>query len=33
MAQSGRIDLNPAAAKELGLNPPFLKACVWEWVV
>ena len=30
---AGRIDLNPAAAKELELNPPFLKACVWEWVV
>lgn len=29
---AGRIDLNPAAAKELGLNPPFLKDCVWEWV-
>ncbi|MFN0077775.1 MAG: hypothetical protein ACKVY0_15065 [Prosthecobacter sp.] len=28
-----RIDLNPAAAKKLGLNPPFLKACEWEWVV
>jgi hypothetical protein len=29
---AGRIDLNPAAAEELGLNPPFLKDCVWEWV-
>ena len=28
----GRIDLNPAAAKELGLKPPFLVKCVWEWV-
>lgn len=30
---AGRIDLNPAAAKQLGLNPPFLeKNCVWNWV-
>jgi hypothetical protein len=29
----GRIDLNPAAAKQLGLNPPFLvEGCVWNWV-
>lgn len=29
----GRIDLNPAAAKQLGLNPPFLvKNCYWDWV-
>jgi hypothetical protein len=28
----GRIDLNPAAAKELGLTPPFLVPCVWNWV-
>src|SRR6516162_5583553 len=28
----GRIDLNPAAAKALGLTPPFLVPCVWEWV-
>jgi hypothetical protein len=29
---AGRIDLNPAAAKQLGLNPPFLvKNCVWNW--
>jgi hypothetical protein len=29
----GRIDLNPACAKQLGLNPPFLiKNCVWNWV-
>jgi hypothetical protein len=27
-----RIDLNPAAAKQLGLNPPFLVPCVWNWV-
>jgi hypothetical protein len=28
----GRIDLNPAAAKQLGLNPPFLeKNCIWNW--
>ena len=29
---AGRIDLNPAAAKQLGLNPPFLvKNCIWSW--
>lgn len=29
----GRIDLNPACAKQLGLTPPFLvKNCVWNWV-
>ena len=29
---AGRIDLNPACAKQLGLNPPFLiKNCVWSW--
>jgi len=28
-----RIDLNPAAAKKLGLTPPFLIPCTWEWVV
>jgi hypothetical protein len=31
---AGRIDLNPACAKELGLKPPFLipkKDCVWHW--
>jgi hypothetical protein len=27
----GRIDLNPAAAKQLGLKPPFLVPCVWTW--
>jgi hypothetical protein len=27
----GRIDLNPAAAKALGLTPPFLVPCVWNW--
>lgn len=27
----GRIDLNPAAAKELGLTPPFLVPCAWQW--
>ena len=27
----GRIDLNPAAAKQLGLTPPFLVPCVWKW--
>jgi hypothetical protein len=30
---AGRIDLNPAAAKQLGLTPPFLlKNCTWNWV-
>jgi hypothetical protein len=29
---AGRIDLNPACAKQLGLTPPFLiKNCVWNW--
>ena len=29
---AGRIDLNPAAARQLGLHPPFLvKNCVWSW--
>jgi len=27
----GRIDLNPACAKLLGLNPPFTVPCSWEW--
>jgi hypothetical protein len=27
----GRIDLNPAAAKQLGLTPPFLVPCTWNW--
>ncbi len=27
----GRIDLNPAAAKKLGLRPPFLVPCTWNW--
>jgi hypothetical protein len=27
----GRIDLNPAAAKQLGLTPPFLVPCLWNW--
>jgi hypothetical protein len=26
------IDLNPAAAKVLGLQPPFKVAAEWEWV-
>jgi hypothetical protein len=29
----GRIDLNPACAKQLSLTPPFLiKNCLWNWV-
>lgn len=26
------IDLNPAAAKSLGLRPPFMEPAEWEWV-
>jgi hypothetical protein len=25
------IDLNPAAAKQLGLTPPFIVKAEWEW--
>lgn len=32
MSAPGRIDLNPAAAKKLGLKPPFLVSCSWRWV-
>jgi hypothetical protein len=32
LGTAGRIDLNPAAARKLGLTPPFLKDCEWEWV-
>jgi hypothetical protein len=29
---AGRIDLNPAAAAQLGLTPPFLvRNCIWNW--
>ena len=28
----GRIDLNPACAKLLGLRPPFVKPAFWQWV-
>lgn len=28
---AGRIDLNTACARLLGLNPPFLVPCVWSW--
>jgi hypothetical protein len=27
----GRVDLNPDAAAELGLTPPFLEPIEWEW--
>ena len=27
----GRIDLTPAAAKALGITPPFLMKCTWSW--
>lgn len=27
----GRIDLNPACAKLLGLRPPFVKPAFWQW--
>ncbi len=33
---AGRIDLNPAAARKLGLTPPIdpdRTVCQWEWVV
>jgi hypothetical protein len=33
LGKAGRIDLNPGAAKKVGLLPPFLKDCEWEWVV
>lgn len=26
------IDLNPAAAKNLGLRPPFMVPAEWEWI-
>jgi hypothetical protein len=26
------IDLNPASAKVLGLNPPFMVQAEWEWI-
>lgn len=29
----GRIDLNPATAKALGLRPPFVVPVRWRWVV
>ena len=29
----GRIDLNPAAAAALGLTPPFLVPCTWNWAL
>lgn len=33
MSAPGRIDLNPGAAKALGLKPPFLVSGVtWEWI-
>lgn len=32
MSSPGRIDLNPAAAKALGLKPPFLVDATWIWV-
>lgn len=32
MSATGRIDLNPACAKRLGLNPPFVVPCSWRWL-
>jgi peptidoglycan hydrolase-like protein with peptidoglycan-binding domain len=32
MSAPGRIDLNPAAAKKLGLKPPFLVNATWQAV-
>ena len=31
ISAQGRIDLNPAAAKLLGLKPPFVVPCKWKW--
>jgi peptidoglycan hydrolase-like protein with peptidoglycan-binding domain len=31
ISELGRIDLNPAAAKQLGLKPPFVVPCSWNW--
>lgn len=28
----GRIDLNPACAKQLSLKPPFVVPCEWRWI-
>lgn len=28
----GRIDLNPACAKLVNLQPPFLVPCTWKWL-
>ncbi len=32
VSAKGRIDLNPACAKLLGLNPPFLVPARWMWL-
>lgn len=32
MSAPGRIDLNPACAKNLSLSPPFVVPCTWQWV-
>lgn len=32
ISATGRIDLNPAAAKALGLTPPFVVPCKWRWI-
>jgi hypothetical protein len=29
--QADTLDMNPACAKEPGLNPPFTEDCEWEW--
>lgn len=31
ISEPGRIDLNPACARLLGLHPPFVVPCVWSW--
>lgn len=31
ISAAGRVDLNPAAARQLGLTPPFIAAGEWKW--
>ncbi len=31
ISEPGRIDLNPACAKQLNLRPPFVVQCKWKW--
>lgn len=32
ISELGRVDLNPASAKALGLTPPFVVAGEWKWM-